>query len=173
MRKRSGVFASLLLVGILFAGLSCTCFAQENESEIVDLGEVTVTAEKEKAVELEPNATVINVEKMEEELPGEPQNILDFIRDIAGVYVEDEGSGIEPGILPNIFDDFFKGDRESREGTGLGLSICKRIVEMHHGRIWAESPPPGREKGTRITFTIPKGAICDLTFWDKQKEEES
>jgi signal transduction histidine kinase len=89
------------------------------------------------------------------------------------VYVEDEGSGIRPGILPNIFDDFFKGDQESREGTGLGLSICKRIVEMHHGRIWAESPVPGGDKGTRITFTIPKGAICDLTFWEKQKEDRS
>ena len=89
------------------------------------------------------------------------------------VYVEDEGSGIEPAILPDIFDDFFKGDRESREGTGLGLSICKRIVEMHHGRIWAESPAPDRDTGTRITFTIPKGAICDLTFWEKEKEDRS
>ncbi|RJP27806.1 MAG: GAF domain-containing protein [Actinobacteria bacterium] len=89
------------------------------------------------------------------------------------VQIEDEGSGIEPEIMPNIFDDFFKGDRESREGTGLGLSICKRIVEMHHGRIWAESPAPGKDKGTRITFTIPKGAICDLTFWEKQKEDGS
>jgi signal transduction histidine kinase len=89
------------------------------------------------------------------------------------VYVEDEGTGIKPEVLPNIFDDFFKGDRESREGTGLGLSICKRIVEMHHGRIWAESPAPGSDRGTRITFTIPKGAICDLTFWEKQKEDRS
>ena len=89
------------------------------------------------------------------------------------VFVEDEGSGIGPDILPKIFDDFFKGDRESREGTGLGLSICKRIVEMHHGRIWAESPAPGADRGTRITFTIPKGAICDLTFWEKQKEDGS
>ena len=89
------------------------------------------------------------------------------------VYIEDEGSGIKPEILPNIFDDFFKGDQESREGTGLGLSICKRIAEMHHGKIWAESPAPGSDKGTRITFTIPKGAICDLTFWEKQKEDRS
>jgi len=89
------------------------------------------------------------------------------------IYVEDEGCGIKPEILPDIFDDFFKGDRESREGTGLGLSICKRIVEMHHGSIWAESPAPDGDRGTRITFTIPKGAICDLTFWEKQKEDRS
>lgn len=89
------------------------------------------------------------------------------------VCVEDEGRGIKPEILPHIFEDFFKEDRESREGTGLGLSICRRIVAMHHGEIWAESPPPGKDKGTRVTFTIPKGAICDLKFWERQKEDES
>ena len=88
-------------------------------------------------------------------------------------YVEDEGCGIRPEILPKIFDDFFRGDPEAQEGTGLGLSICKRIVEMHQGRIWAESPVPGKDKGTRVTFTIPKGAICDLYYWDRQKEGKS
>lgn len=88
------------------------------------------------------------------------------------VYVEDEGSGIRPEILPKIFDDFFKGDPEAREGTGLGLSICQRIVEMHHGKIWAESPAPGSGTGTRVTFCVPKGAICDLKYTEKRKEEE-
>lgn len=88
------------------------------------------------------------------------------------VYVEDEGCGIRPEILPKIFDDFFKGDPETQEGTGLGLSICRRIVEMHHGKIWAESPAPESGVGTRVTFTIPKGAVCDLAYQEKQKEEE-
>jgi signal transduction histidine kinase len=95
------------------------------------------------------------------------------VDDNVSVCVEDEGEGIRPEILPKIFDDFFKGDPECQEGTGLGLSICKRIVEMHNGRIWAESPVTESGKGTRITFVIPKGAICDLTYWNKQKEEES
>ncbi|MDY6796855.1 MAG: GAF domain-containing sensor histidine kinase [Actinomycetota bacterium] len=85
------------------------------------------------------------------------------------VYVEDDGSGIKPDILPRIFDDFFKGDPDSQESTGLGLSICRRIVHMHNGRIWAESPPPGCGGGTRVTFTVPKGAICDLTYWEKKE----
>jgi len=88
------------------------------------------------------------------------------------VYVEDEGTGIKPEILPKVFDDFFRGDPESQEGTGLGLSICKRIAEMHHGRIWVESPAPGKDTGTRVTFTIPKGAICDLTYYERKKEGE-
>jgi signal transduction histidine kinase len=89
------------------------------------------------------------------------------------VFVEDEGSGIRPEILPKIFDDFFKGDPEARDGTGLGLSICKRIVEMHQGRIWAASPAPGSGAGTRVTFSIPKGAICDLRYPEREKEGES
>jgi signal transduction histidine kinase len=70
------------------------------------------------------------------------------------VVVEDSGSGIKPETMPKIFDDFFRGDHEA-EGTGLGLSICKRIVELHGGSIWAESPVPGKDVGTRFSFTIP------------------
>ena len=70
------------------------------------------------------------------------------------VVVEDSGSGIKAEAMPKIFDDFFRGDNET-EGTGLGLSICKRVVELHGGRIWAESPVPGSTDGTRFYFTIP------------------
>lgn len=70
------------------------------------------------------------------------------------VVVEDSGSGIKPEAMPKIFEDFFRGDHET-EGTGLGLSICKRIVELHGGDIWAESPVPGSAEGTRFSFTIP------------------
>lgn len=78
------------------------------------------------------------------------------------VAVEDEGSGIEPEKLPHVFEEFFKGDPESPQGTGLGLSICKRIVDMHRGEIWAESPVPETGKGTRVSFSIPVGVTCDV-----------
>jgi signal transduction histidine kinase len=78
------------------------------------------------------------------------------------VSVEDGGTGIPPEILPRIFDEFFKGDPDSPEGTGLGLSICKRIVAIHGGRIWAESPVPETGKGTRVTFVLPVGLSCPL-----------
>jgi signal transduction histidine kinase len=70
------------------------------------------------------------------------------------VEVEDDGTGIEDEVLPRVFDDFFRGDRET-EGTGLGLSICKRVVELHGGKIWVESPAPGTGVGTRVSFTLP------------------
>lgn len=82
--------------------------------------------------------------------------------DVVTVCVEDDGTGIDPEKLPHIFEEFYKGDPESTEGTGLGLSICKRIVDMHHGEIWAESPVPETGKGTRVTFAIPIGVTCDL-----------
>lgn len=89
------------------------------------------------------------------------------------VSVEDEGTGIEPEKMPHIFEEFFKGDPESTEGTGLGLSICKRIVDMHHGEIWAESPVPETGRGTRVTFTIPVGVTCELEDRWKMGEAEA
>ena len=70
------------------------------------------------------------------------------------VAVRDEGVGIAPDHLNHVFEEFFKSDesRHDLETSGLGLSICKRIVQNHHGTIWAESPGPGR--GTTIRFTL-------------------
>lgn len=70
------------------------------------------------------------------------------------VSVRDEGVGLTPTHMEHIFDEFFKADesRHDLDASGLGLSICKRIVQNHHGRIWAESP--GLGKGTTIRFTI-------------------
>jgi len=72
------------------------------------------------------------------------------------VEVTDSGIGILPEDLPRLFNDFFRGSNVGSKGTGLGLSISKRIVEAHGGRIWAESPDPETNKGSRFTFTLPK-----------------
>lgn len=70
------------------------------------------------------------------------------------ISVRDEGVGLAPAHLDHIFDEFFKADesRHDLDAPGLGLSICKRIVQNHHGRIWAESAGIG--KGTTIKFTL-------------------
>lgn len=71
------------------------------------------------------------------------------------VTVQDSGSGIAPEHLPHIFDRFFRID-ESRSratgGSGLGLAIVKQLVELHDGKVWAESHPG---IGTTIRFTLP------------------
>lgn len=67
------------------------------------------------------------------------------------ITISDTGCGIPQEELSQIFDDFYKG-RSREKGTGLGLSICKKLVEMHGGRIWAES----REgEGSSFHFTLP------------------
>jgi PAS domain S-box-containing protein len=68
------------------------------------------------------------------------------------IYVKDNGIGIEAQYLQKIFGLFDKLDPTS-EGTGIGLALIKRIVEVHGGRIWAESDGPG--KGSTFCFTIP------------------
>jgi signal transduction histidine kinase/CRP-like cAMP-binding protein len=73
------------------------------------------------------------------------------------VSVTDTGVGIDPKDMPHVFEQFFRGKGgAAAQGTGLGLSISKRIVEAHHGRIWAESPYDDGQRGTRFVFTLPK-----------------
>lgn len=70
--------------------------------------------------------------------------------------VRDSGVGIPPEELPKIFDDFYRGLDLAEKGAGLGLSIAKRIVEAHHGQIWAVSPCPDTGKGTQFVFSLPR-----------------
>jgi signal transduction histidine kinase len=78
--------------------------------------------------------------------------------DVITISVKDNGIGINKNQLGNIFKEFFKVDesRHDLDSSGLGLSICKRIVEKHGGRIWAESS--GLKKGSTFYFTIPSSS---------------
>ena len=70
------------------------------------------------------------------------------------ISVSDEGRGIPPDLLPQLFRKYARvGSNRGIGGSGLGLAICKGLVEAHGGRIRAESGGAGL--GTRFTFTIP------------------
>jgi signal transduction histidine kinase/DNA-binding response OmpR family regulator len=71
------------------------------------------------------------------------------------VQVADTGIGIAPEHLRSIFEEFRQAESASNrryEGTGLGLAICRRFVELHNGRIWAESTPG---VGSTFSFSLP------------------
>lgn len=68
----------------------------------------------------------------------------------------DNGAGIEPALLPRIFDPFVT---NKETGTGLGLTITHEIIEQHGGRILAENVPTG---GAKLTIWIPIWKQADL-----------
>ena len=82
----------------------------------------------------------------------------DFIQ----VEIEDNGKGIGPKELPNIFDRFYRTDtsRSSAQGgSGIGLSIVRKIIEDHSGRIWATSR---QGRGTTLIFVIRKDSSAGM-----------
>ncbi|WP_099205389.1 sensor histidine kinase [Scatolibacter rhodanostii] len=76
------------------------------------------------------------------------------------VTVEDNGEGIQPNLLPYVFDRQVSGDG----GSGLGLSICKDVIEAHGGQICAVNQPSG---GAQVSFSLP------LNPEQKKKGEET
>ena len=76
--------------------------------------------------------------------------------DAARVVIHDTGIGIQPDLLPRIFDRFQQGDSSTTRthaGLGLGLAIVKHLVEQHGGRIAATSDGPNR--GSTFTIALP------------------
>jgi two-component system, sensor histidine kinase ChiS len=79
--------------------------------------------------------------------------------DMVTVSIKDEGSGLTAEQIKKIFDKFYRAHSTNVEkgSIGLGLSIAKRIIEIHGGRIWAESEGPG--KGSTFKFELKKGKL--------------
>lgn len=75
------------------------------------------------------------------------------------VTVTDTGIGIAPGDRERVFDAFEQLDASygrRQQGSGLGLAIARRLVELHGGRIWVDSP--GLGLGSSFSFILPAAA---------------
>jgi PAS domain S-box-containing protein len=71
------------------------------------------------------------------------------------IEIADNGIGIEPNVMPRIFDAFEQGGgtvTSQYGGLGLGLAICKRVIDLHRGTIEAHSAGKGR--GAKFTVTL-------------------
>jgi signal transduction histidine kinase len=84
-------------------------------------------------------------------------HVLVKVEDDSGyvkVTVRDDGIGIPAHELPRVFERFYQVESHLTRrvgGMGLGLSVAKAMIELHGGRIWAESS----EKGSTFTFLLP------------------
>jgi len=77
------------------------------------------------------------------------------------ILVKDTGIGIDPIVLPQIFDLFMQVDPSqigSQNGLGIGLSLVKRLVEMHGGTIEADSRGDGQGAEFRVRLPLARGA---------------
>lgn len=79
---------------------------------------------------------------------------LDSQSDAVTIRISDTGQGIAPQFLPRVFERFSQADRGSASGgLGIGLALVKDLVEMHGGRVYAESEGAGR--GATFTVVLP------------------
>ena len=83
-------------------------------------------------------------------LAGRPAVIVEF---------SDNGTGVQTGDLPKLWEPFFTTKPEGK-GTGLGLAICRRTVEEHHGTIDIKTGPG---KGATMRITLPATVTEEAT----------
>jgi signal transduction histidine kinase len=137
---------------------------------VIDMNKMMFKANKIKVINDVPEDIEVSVDKLrfEELLNNLLNNSVKYTidpgvitinarleEDFVTISISDTGIGMNEEQLSQVFNEFYKADssRHDFDSSGLGMSICKRIVEIHGGRIWAESE--GEDKGSTIYFTIP------------------
>lgn len=65
--------------------------------------------------------------------------------------VEDDGGGVKPEELPQLFRRFYRAEHQNKNGAGIGLAIVREIVERHHGTIVAKNG----KYGLKMTISMP------------------
>jgi signal transduction histidine kinase len=106
------------------------------------LVQVFVNLLRNALIAVEANGGQIEVRAQRQDRPGEPGLI---------VSVEDNGPGIAPDVLPNLFDAFVTTRLDAR-GTGLGLTVAQGIVTQHGGTVTAANREDG---GARLEVWLP------------------
>ena len=113
---------------------------------------------------------VMDKKRIEQVISNILQNAIDFVLPDSGkisvkvqrqdestlISIQDNGPGIAPELAEQVFDEFYQIKSPSnahRKGIGLGLAICKKIIEVHGGKIWVDT---GYSSGARFCITIPE-----------------
>jgi signal transduction histidine kinase len=76
--------------------------------------------------------------------------------------ISDNGIGMTPQLMSRAFELFSQGELTSDRtsgGLGVGLALVKSLVELHGGRVSANSAGPGR--GSEFTVTLPAALVCE------------
>ena len=97
----------------------------------------------ENAIKFSPNGSVIEV--------GASLDDHEVV-----VSVADQGIGIPADQVDRLFERFTQVERSTTRqfgGMGIGLALCREIIEVHDGRVWAESA--GKDQGSTFYFTLP------------------
>jgi signal transduction histidine kinase len=157
--------------GYLTLNIETTDLNEAISSAIIDCrnnlgyGIRTENGEKEKVkIKYEPKKLMVEAdrERIQQVMSNLIGNALKFTNEgavivktevidgLAQIKVKDTGSGIDPEIMPRLFQKF---TTNLAKGTGLGLYISNSIVQAHGGRMWAENNADG--KGATFTFTLP------------------
>ena len=128
---------------------------QEAHAQITISGEwPEIIASQDEMTRLFLNLTANAIKYRNEEKPPVIHIQSHLENGIWRVAISDNGVGIIPSQIHRLFQFFSRlQSRAKFEGTGMGLALCRKIVEHHEGRIWAESE--GEGKGSRFSFEIP------------------
>lgn len=79
------------------------------------------------------------------------------LQDVARLSVIDDGPGVPPTDVEQVFDRFYRAPASQGRtaGTGLGLAIARGLVELHRGRVWAEAHPQVEGRGATFRVELP------------------
>jgi light-regulated signal transduction histidine kinase (bacteriophytochrome) len=147
-------FQVLEIEGIVRTVLENIAFLIEDNEASVSWGDLpAVNCDRIQMVQLFQNL-IVNAIKYRRATAPRIAIAAEKQRDVWLFSVLDNGVGFEQDKAEKIFQVFYRIERTNEGGTGIGLSICRKIVEAHGGKIWAESDI---DKGSTFFFTLPTG----------------